>query len=118
MSNCANALPLTNLIAILGLFAAAGWVAWLFRPGAAGNEIETDTHSICRDEDGVLIDYTNWQGERRSRRVIPTGLRFMATEHHTIPQWILLAIDMEKSAARAFALKNIHNPEALHLEVY
>lgn len=118
MSNCVNALPLTNLIAILGpLLPLDGWRC-SFGQAPLGMKSRRAITPFDGRKTVVVIDYTNWHGERRSRRVIPTGLRFMATEHNTTPQWILLAVDMEKSANRAFALKNVHNPEALRLEVY
>jgi hypothetical protein len=58
----------------------------------------------------IIIDYTNWKGERRERRVLPRTLWFGTTEHHPgEPQWFILALDVEKGKTRDFALKDIHS---------
>jgi hypothetical protein len=58
----------------------------------------------------VIIDYTNYRGRRRLRRVIPTGhkLHWGTTEHHPEPQWLLEAYDLDRKALRTFAVKDIH----------
>jgi predicted DNA-binding transcriptional regulator YafY len=56
----------------------------------------------------VVIDYTNWRGERAHRRIIPLGVSFTSNEWHPTPQWLLLAIDVEKDAERTFAMCSIH----------
>jgi hypothetical protein len=58
----------------------------------------------------VLIDYTNWRGERRLRRIRPTenGLRFTKNQFHTEPQWLLTALD-ESGHMKTFAMANIHS---------
>lgn len=64
------------------------------------------------DNGAVLIDYTNWRGERRKRYVIPIAIRATATKHHPEKQWILKAIDCEKKVGedniKYFALRDIH----------
>lgn len=57
----------------------------------------------------VLIDYTNWRGERRERHIVPVSLNFENSEWHPETQWILEAIDMDVGAVRNFALANIHS---------
>ena len=58
----------------------------------------------------IIIDYTNWKGERRERRILPRTLWFGTTEHHRgAPQWFILALDVEKNATRDFALRDIHS---------
>lgn len=59
---------------------------------------------------GVMIDYTNWRGERRVRHVLPYDLAFTASEWHPHPQWILKALDMERGDGilRDFAMSSIH----------
>lgn len=64
----------------------------------------------------VRIDYTNYRGERRERRIVPIAIRFTANEWHPEPQWLMHAIDIEKAAAgepagRDFAMKGIHRWE-------
>lgn len=57
----------------------------------------------------VTIDYTNWRGERRTRKIIPLCIKFEANKWHRIPQWLLLAIDMETTGEKTFALSGIHS---------
>ncbi len=56
----------------------------------------------------VVVDYTNYRGERRWRRIIPLQLVFTSNRWHPKPQWLLRAIDKDKREARAFALTGIH----------
>jgi hypothetical protein len=58
----------------------------------------------------VMIDYTNWRGERRMRRIRPTGrLVFESNEYHRQPQYLIEAIDVEVEGLRTFALEHIHS---------
>lgn len=59
----------------------------------------------------VDIDYTNWEGERRIRRIIPKmeSIYFGVSPFHTQPQWLLKVFDVEKKAERTLAMKDIHN---------
>lgn len=57
----------------------------------------------------VTIDYTNYKGERRERRIVPERIYWGSTEHHPSRQWLLDAYDVEKDAARTFAMSNIHS---------
>lgn len=57
----------------------------------------------------VIIDYTNWEGVRRERRVIPFRIEFGHTEFHPQDQWLLSAYDTEKHEVRTFAMKDIHS---------
>lgn len=63
----------------------------------------------------VVIDYTNWRGERRERLIRPVDINFRSTYWHPDPQWLLHAIDVEKARAgdvdadRDFALTGIHS---------
>jgi predicted DNA-binding transcriptional regulator YafY len=57
----------------------------------------------------VIIDYTNWRGERATRRVIPRSIVFASNEWHSEMQWLLIALDVEKADERTFALKDIHS---------
>lgn len=60
------------------------------------------------DKEIVLIDYTNWRGERRWRRIVPKSVQFENSEWHHETQWILHAVDIEVGATREFAMKDIH----------
>ena len=65
--------------------------------------------------DHVVIDYTNYRGERSKREIIPVfqSLRFSKNEWHTDVQWLMDAFDVEKNAWRTFAMKDIHSWEPL-----
>lgn len=56
----------------------------------------------------VEIDYTNWQGKRSVRQIIPKNTYFGSNEWHPEEQWLLDATDVEKKAPRTFAHKDIH----------
>lgn len=60
--------------------------------------------------EAVTIDYTNWRGERRTRRIFPLDLRFGVSEWHKTPQWLLRAIDVDRGdgSEREFAMAGIH----------
>jgi predicted DNA-binding transcriptional regulator YafY len=53
------------------------------------------------------IVYTNYRGETSIRRIVPERIWFGATDWHPEEQWLLEAIDLDKHAARSFALKDI-----------
>ena len=57
----------------------------------------------------VIIDYTNWRGERRERKIVPQYIVFGSTEYHPGQQWLLVAHDIEKGARRTFAMDGIHS---------
>jgi predicted DNA-binding transcriptional regulator YafY len=59
----------------------------------------------------VIIDYTNWRGERRLRGIRPINLAFKSNEWHPETQWLLEAIDLTDGKIKTFALKNIHSWE-------
>ncbi len=65
------------------------------------------------DEDKVMvIDYTNYRGERGIRRIVPIEMFFGSTDYHVHDQWIMRAYDVDKSAYRDFAMSDIHNLNA------
>lgn len=57
----------------------------------------------------VIIDYTNWRGERGLRRIIPLSIQFENSEWHPDTQWILYAVDIDRGASREFAMASIHS---------
>jgi predicted DNA-binding transcriptional regulator YafY len=59
----------------------------------------------------VVIDYTNWRGDRREREIRPlsSGLQFTKNQWHPDPQWLLQAVDVESGSVRTFAMRNIHS---------
>jgi predicted DNA-binding transcriptional regulator YafY len=61
----------------------------------------TETHKT------VSILYTNYRGETAIRKIVPERLWFGKTEWHPQEQWLLDAFDLDKNAARGFAVKDI-----------
>lgn len=57
----------------------------------------------------VEIDYTNWRGERSTRRIVPMGLIWGTNKWHLDQQWLMDALDVDKRENRTFALSNIHS---------
>lgn len=59
----------------------------------------------------VLIDYTNWRGERSIRPIVPNmeSLWYGFNDWHKEAQWLLDAYDVEKGDIRTFAMKDIHS---------
>jgi len=58
----------------------------------------------------LLVDYTNWRGERRVRRILPQGLWFGVSEFHDGEQWFIRALDLDRDdkPMRDFAFVGIH----------
>lgn len=54
------------------------------------------------------IDYTNWQGHRAVRTILPIKLFWGEVEFHPGKQWLLEAYDFDKDAVRYFAVKDIN----------
>jgi hypothetical protein len=57
----------------------------------------------------VVIDYTNWRGERRAYRIMPLGLFWGSNEWHPTPQWLVIGREEGRSLRRTYALSNIHS---------
>lgn len=58
-------------------------------------------------DQAVSILYTNYRGETSVRHIVPIRLDFCATEWHPEPQWVLVAVDLDKAAERSFACRDI-----------
>lgn len=67
-----------------------------------------DDDAGARRERAVQIDYTNWQGQRAIRTIIPKYIVFDSNQYHPKPQWLVMAIDVESGTVRSFAQENIH----------
>lgn len=63
---------------------------------------------MSQDPKSVVIDYTNWRGQRAERTIIPDKLVFGHNAFHKDEQWLLLAEDQEKGEMRMFAVAQIH----------
>lgn len=58
----------------------------------------------------VVIDYTNWRGERRERTItvsIAQPMVFGKTKWHPEDQWLLQAYD-ENGVVKLWAMSGIH----------
>lgn len=55
------------------------------------------------------FDYTNYKGETAKRRAVPMSVRFGTSQWHAEPQWLLMAVDGDKSAMREFAVADMKN---------
>ena len=59
----------------------------------------------------VVVDYTNWQGKRAERLILPISgtMRLGSNEWHPELQWLFDAFDVAKDEDRVFALAGIHS---------
>jgi hypothetical protein len=57
----------------------------------------------------VRINYLNWRGEKRWRRILPhtDTVHFGETEWHPGPQWLFSATDLEDGKMKTFAMNGI-----------
>lgn len=53
--------------------------------------------------------YTNYKGEASHRRAQFKAVRFGSSPYHQEPQWLMLALDLDKQEDREFALKDMTN---------
>lgn len=56
----------------------------------------------------VEIDYTNWKGERRWRRVVPRDVWFGISRWHHERQWFMRGWCLESGEQREFCMATIH----------
>lgn len=82
-------------------------------------EFLTDLSGVPRrDHPGrlVMLDYTNWRGERAERIVLVERLWWGSSQFHPDQQWLLEGEDIKKGAElRDFALLGIRKLEAATL---
>lgn len=57
---------------------------------------------------GVIIDYLNWKGERRLRKITPIRIFYGKTPYHPQEGWMMDAWDEEKQAMRTFSMACIY----------
>ncbi|TWA74131.1 hypothetical protein FBZ82_101146 [Azospirillum brasilense] len=55
----------------------------------------------------LVFTYTNYRSETGTRRAIPIRVYHGATEYHPEPQWLMEAHDVDKDAARVFAMRDM-----------
>lgn len=57
----------------------------------------------------VVIDYTNYEGKRAWRHVVPRSFKFSSAKPwHPERAWLMEAFDLQKKLGRTFAMDNIH----------
>lgn len=66
--------------------------------------------SSNEDSKAVVIDYTNYRGERAIRNILPLRIDFGTNQWHK-QCWYLTAVDLDKNLVRTFAIKDIHSWE-------
>lgn len=63
---------------------------------------------MSMENHNVMIDYTNYRGERALRTIKPNSIWFGSNEWHPDKQWFVTAIDIDRNVSRDFAMRNIH----------
>lgn len=77
-----------------------------------------DLPMSLRHQPEAFIDYTSHRGVRSIRHIIPTGnVRFLSSEWHPVPQYVLEAWDVEKHDYRSFAMRDIRGFAATREEI-
>ena len=62
-------------------------------------------HIVAMEQ--LTVSYTNYRGETANRIIKPMSIYYGSTEWHKEPQWLVNVWDVEKQAARTFALKDM-----------
>ena len=62
-------------------------------------------HIVAMEQ--LTVSYTNYRGETADRTIKPMSIYYGSTEWHKEPQWLVNVWDVEKQAARTFALKDM-----------
>jgi predicted DNA-binding transcriptional regulator YafY len=62
------------------------------------------TEKVSRE---LEFEYCNWEGRKSIRRVRPISVRFGKSEWHPKPQWLMLALDLDKGQEREFAMNDM-----------
>lgn len=71
-----------------------------------------DTHGMPI----MSVEFTNWRGERRRRKFMPTGkVEFGSTNIHPEPHYYMPVLDLEKNELRDCPLSGFHM-ETLQME--
>ena len=69
-----------------------------------------ETEELLKQKE-FLIDYTNWKGKRKWRRVMPVRISWEISPFHAEHDLSLFlnAIDVEECCSRDFLIKDIHD---------
>lgn len=66
-----------------------------------------DQSSAATEGAAIEFEYTNWEGRKGIRQAIPLNIRFGKSEWHDVPQWLMLAYDIDKQAEREYAMADM-----------
>lgn len=61
----------------------------------------------------ITFDYTNWRGEQGHRKAIVQEFSYGSNEYHKEPQFIMLALDVDKLQYRTFTTKDMSNVKVI-----
>jgi hypothetical protein len=56
----------------------------------------------------IMVDYTNWRGERRVRDILPLRIFFGSNQWHKEPQWLMEVVEPDDSETKTLAFAGIH----------
>ena len=56
----------------------------------------------------VVVDYTNYRGDRAWRLLSPHNFTFAKTQYHPRDQFLFAAFDLIKGEERTFAMEGVH----------
>lgn len=65
-----------------------------------------------RTGERYLVEYTNWKGVKRQRKIEVMWFWFGSNQYHTVPQWLVHVNDLETDTGRDFAMQDI-DPESV-----
>ena len=64
---------------------------------------------ISQGLNAIEFDYVNYRGEKSHRRVLFQRITYWGNEWHRDPQWLMVALDLDKGVTREFAMKDMTN---------
>lgn len=68
------------------------------------------------NEPPLVFTYRNFRGEVAERRVRPISVVFGKNDWHPVPQWLLVAHDLDKDAVRNFAMRDMGPAGVIELQ--
>lgn len=82
---------------------------------AARKKVKPTKAALAKSSGHIVeIDYINYRGERRVRKIRPIAksMIFGSNEWHAMPQWLFDAVDVDTGLTKTFALSGIHSWKA------
>jgi hypothetical protein len=56
----------------------------------------------------IAVDYTNWRGERRVRKIVPVRIFPGSNQWHKEPQWLMEVVEPDDGETKTLAFAGIH----------